>query len=111
VIFPTAPGIPALPDNQGRTPHLPGVKYNENLLFATKGPSWPGTIAFIPGAYAANSLLGGSTEFRRRTTNSSRPINRKTIEFERAVKTANAALPPFRLLEFAAGVKVPLRML
>jgi hypothetical protein len=67
------------------------VKYNENLLFATKGPSWPGTIAFIPGAYAANSLLGESTEFRRRTTNSSRPINRKTIEFERAVKTANAA--------------------
>src|SRR5262249_22402634 len=48
----------------------------------------------ISVGYGANSLLGGSTEFRRRSTNLGGPINRITIEFGRDLKTAKCGRGP-----------------
>jgi hypothetical protein len=60
------------------------------VLFAAKGHSGRVQSPVISATYAANSLLSGSIEFCRRSTNFSRPNNRITMEIVREVKTAKS---------------------
>ena len=77
-----------MPPTAFRLPVSPRAKYNENRVFCHKTATAAGyNRPLFQELTSANSLLGGSMEFLRRSTNSNRPNNRKTTEFERAAKT------------------------
>ena len=56
------------------------------------------TCHFNRSVHQLNSLLSGSTEFSRRSTNSNGPISRITIEFAPAAKTGKGAAARKRLI-------------
>jgi plasmid stability protein len=60
-----------------------GRKQRKSCFLQWNGPDARIKLLFISTTCAQKSILGGSMEFCHRTTNSSRLINRKTIEFVR----------------------------